>query len=431
MNHRLNAAAQDKPSLYVVTLPDGRVVISSKPLLHNDEGVAVNALTIKPIKEFDPASILLFAKFLVLCEPDNDRITFKPSNKQITAYPPWINIFQFLFGREIGNFYSHDSSASQLARFSACVARPSLLLATDEVVHAALCGDEDLAHRMIKANPNYLLQRGNATDFSGRTYTNLTPFQAALITGDDKMAEMTKPYFDRLPNGQAEMQKQVTEIFPQGIEANEKIQKEESETKFAPMLEAVITAIKDAQPADLQAALNNECNNSRLYLVLNKFRSAFTDLSHSEKIFNPHYLLGAFEAYATKFDWNNPNWNKLDLFWRQVIGFVQRFLPANYAQVFAHCLYDIVKNKHLCPRSFNFRDDSDFSFYPLGGAATSMLGFNNAAPDNAGWSVDEGTWLSKGVKRWTFISKLISNKNSKLSELITRRAQSTHSCIIQ
>src|SRR3989338_4108799 len=158
-------ATQVKSNLYVVTLPNERMVISSQPLLHNEEGVTVNALTTKPVKEFNPASILFFAKFLILCGTDQSRITFQPSGKQITAYPAWINIFQFLFGKEIGNFYQHNSSTSQLARFSACIARPALLLATNDVVHAALCGDEDLARRMIERNPNYLLQRGNATDF--------------------------------------------------------------------------------------------------------------------------------------------------------------------------------------------------------------------------------------------------------------------------
>ena len=368
-------ATKAKSNWYVVTLPDGDTVISSQPLLHYASGYVISALTAEPIKSLDLAAVALLAKFIVL---NNENVTFVKfsSNKVIDAYLPWINIFQFLFGK---TFQTHvpNNPAQQLARFSVCITRPSLLLATDVVVRAALCGDEDLARRMIAPNPNYLLQRGNATDFSGRAYANLTPFQAALITGDIEMAEMIKPFFARLENGEAEMQNQVAEIFPCGIEKHETEQKQKSETEFVPMLNELITAIKNASNEDVQAALNNQCNNSGLYLVLNKFRAAFTDLSHGEKIFNPHYLLAAFEAYVNKFDWNNPDWNKLDLFWRQVIGFVQRFLPATYAQAFAYDLFDIVENKHSCPRSFNYRYNSDFSFYPLSDSFT-WLGFNFA-----------------------------------------------------
>lgn len=415
--------AKSNSNLYVVTLPDGRMVISSQPLLHTGEtgpvitslhkDGRVSMLTTKPAKELDLAAILLLAKFIAL--------------KVIGADFPWINIFQFLFGPKFQTHVSNNP-AQQLARFSACIARPSLLLATDNVVHATLCGDEDLARRMIEANPNYILQHGDATDFSGRIYNSLTPFQAALVTGDNKMAEMIKPYFDRLPNGQAEMQKQVTEIFPQGIESHFVAQRLVSETEFNPMLKEVFAAIQNAAPEDLQSALNNECNNSRLYLVLNKFRAAFTDLSQREKIFNPNHLLKAFEVYASKFDWDTPDWHKLDLFWCQVIGFVQRFLPATYAQAFANDLYNIAENNHACPRSFNFELTSGFSFYPVGGSFGG-LGFNWAAAPRMVWFSRAGIglgWQAFGrahVPGRNSFSKLISNKNSKLSELITRQGQ--------
>lgn len=250
----------------------------------------------------------------------------------------------------------------------------------NDVLDAALNGDEAIVKMMLEKNAGYLLYRCTASDFSGRQYDNLTPFQAALITGDEKMVDMMKPYFDRLQNGQAKMQKQVTEIFPNGIEANEAAQKRKSETDFAPMLEEVIAAIKNASPEDIQSVRTYDCNNSRLYLVLNKFRAAFDSLSRSEKIFNPHHLLKAFEAYVDKFDKNNSDWrNQLPLFWCQVIGFAQRFLPANYAQVFAYDLYDIVENKHPCPRSLNFRNGSS-SFYPLrlSSDPRAKLGFSHA-----------------------------------------------------
>jgi len=414
-------ATEAKSNWYVVTLPDGDTVISSQPLLHSAYGGSVvNALTTKPVESLDPALIVWLAKFIAL---NNENVTFVKfsSNKVIDAYLPWINIFQFLFGK---TFQMHvpNSPAQQLARFSACIARPSLLLATDVVVRAALCGDEDLARRMIAPNPNYLLQRGNATDFSGRSYANLTPFQAALITGDDKMAEMMAPFFDRLPNGDAEMQKQVAEIFPNGIKAHEEAQKRKSETEFVPMLDELIKAINNAKSADLQAALSLQDNQSELCKALDTFRGAFTELSHGEKIFNPHYLLAAFVAHVRTFRWNDLGRIRLDLFWRQVIGFLQRFLPATYAQAFAYGLCYMADNICSCPRSFNLRHAYRFSFYPLSGPF-SGLGFNFAYELGFPWE-----WQIAALE---VVSKFVSNKNNKLPELITRRAQSAHSCIIQ
>jgi|GEM_PF-6490295 len=434
------AAQSGKLTIYQVTLPDGRVVMSSKALLHDENERALNvvdsqALTTKPIKEHDSDAILFLAKFVVLCNADQNKLTFKHSNKKIPEYPVWSNIFQFLFGPKF-DIYHLNVAQSQLATFSACIARPQLLLAANDVVYAALCGDEDLARRMIAANPNYLLQRGSTTDFSNRKYDNLTPFQAALITGDDVMAEMMKPFFLHLPNGEAEMQRQFAKIFRNGIEAHIASQKQNAFN-----FDAIFNAINTASATEITAALNlegarfDETDEARakpnealnLTEKLNRFREQFTLKSHSEKIFNPHHFLNVFEAYVNKFGWNNPDWHKLDLFWRQVIGFVQRFLPANYAQAFAYSLHDIVENKHRCPRSFNFRYDPAYSFHPPTGWCGG-LGFNWASGiARMGGRPHEAADIVN--MRW-MVTKLMSNKNNRLAELITQRVQSTHCCVI-
>src|SRR3990167_8499778 len=120
----------------------------------------------------------------------------------------------------------------------------------DHVLDAALNGDEAVVHRMLRTNAHYLLYRGTASDFSGRKYENLTPFQAALITGDVEMAEMMKPFFDHLPGGEAEMQKQFNGIFPHGVEAHAAVQKQNAFN-----FDAILAAIRAALPADLDAAL--------------------------------------------------------------------------------------------------------------------------------------------------------------------------------
>lgn len=130
----------------------------------------------------------------------------------------------------------------------------------------------------------------------------------------------------------------------------------------------------------MASALANEDNGSALFRELNNFKFAFTQHSHSEKVFNPNHLLRAFELYDTRWERvapTDPDYPKRALFWRKILSFVQRgFLPASDAQAFSYGLYDIVVNKHPCPRSFNFRYDPSSSFYLN---SKSEFGFDEAA----------------------------------------------------
>ncbi|MGE3318030.1 MAG: hypothetical protein AB7I18_01930 [Candidatus Berkiella sp.] len=117
------------------------------------------------------------------------------------------------------------------------------------------------------------------------------------------------------------------------------------------MLQAIIHAPNNEVTAALAKAFDN---NLPLHRALEKFRKAFTEKSLSEIVFNPYHLLKAFETYNTEFD-NLGNWDKRNLFWRQVIGFVQRYLPACTLQAFAQGIYYIVEDKEPLKRSFQFK----------------------------------------------------------------------------
>ena len=216
----------------------------------------------------------------------------------------------------------------------------------NDVLDAALNGDEAIVKMMLEKNEGYLLYRGTASDFSGRKYENLTPFQAALITGDVEMAEMMKPFFDRLRDGKAEMKKQFDKI----ISNDNAKQKKKLEVEFARMLNTVIEAIKGASNKDVKAAHRNKHNNSRLYSVLQEFRAEFTRLMHSEKVFNPSHLLNALRGYEDKFYGITSFFvteNQRSLFWLKVYGFMQRFLPVNYAQFLIYGLNKIFDMDNL------------------------------------------------------------------------------------
>ena len=152
--------------------------------------------------------------------------------------------------------------------------------------------------------------------------------------------------------------------------------------------------------------------------ALKKFREAFTCLSKSEKVFNPQHLLRAFSLYDEKFDsWS---WDQRDLFVRQVIGFLQRFLPANIAQVFVYGFYDIMENKHAIPDHFNFRFNPAYHIFP-GSHSCDGLGFDfmARAAGSPGWRYVAG-WAANAV---AFFTKLMSRKNSMLSELYAASAR--------
>ena len=108
-------------------------------------------------------------------------------------------------------------------------------------------------------------------------------------------------------------------------------------------------------------------------------------------MFNPQHLITAFELYNSQFDrWN---WNQRDLFWRQVVGFVQRFLPANCAMDFAQGLYNRVENKERSKRSFNFTL-GDAAIFPLSFGSFSGLGYEGAVLAGGGaWALaSAGLW---------------------------------------
>lgn len=71
-------------------------------------------------------------------------------------------------------------------------------------------GNQDAAEKGIKLNPELLLKRGTVTDYSGRTFTNITAFEYALWALDTRyMCNMMLDCLSTLDNEtQAEMIKQ-------------------------------------------------------------------------------------------------------------------------------------------------------------------------------------------------------------------------------
>jgi len=239
------------------------------------------------------------------------------------------------------------------------------------------------------------------TDYSNKPVVNQTLLQAAACAGDvainpgeKEMCEMIASY---LPAD--EVATQFVELFPEGIEAHEEAQKRQSQTDFEPMLQAVKQAILAENSPDprnpndpnnnLNATLSKNVTNELYLKIETLFRQPYTALSHREKIFNPYHLLRAFEVYNEL--WNqlesngsNRDYKKRDLFWRQIIGFCQRFMPACYTQAFSQGLHYLVKvdqsdswRPEVFRRDLKLRCDN-FSYFPLSPDSRSGLGFDFA-----------------------------------------------------
>ncbi|WP_133131063.1 hypothetical protein [Legionella yabuuchiae] len=237
-------------------------------------------------------------------------------------------------------------------------------------------GEEAEALKMIDKNPRLLLILSKATDYSGRSYQGLTPFQAALSSHDVALWKKIESYFDKLPDGEAEKVRQFRQLFPEGLPQQESYDFTE-----------LVQVISNSSDADIMAALRKEKNDTPICQALNGFRTAFTDLAIKEMFFNPSHLIDALKVYDAQFErWSS--WNQRNLFWRQVIGYTQRFLPACYAQAFCQGLYYILEVKKPLSRSLKFKYD-DASYYPL--TDSSGLGFDFAVA--GAWGGFEGPVL--------------------------------------
>lgn len=266
-----------------------------------------------------------------------------------------------------------------------------------------------------------LSDTGTVKDYSDRTITGMTLLQAAAASGDIDMCLMLKNYMSP-----EEFAAQLSEIFPEGIEAHEAHQQ-----RNAFNFDTIFAAIRAANTTDLDAALNKTDNGSALCRALEEFRHQFTAISNNEKIFNPQHLLRAFEVHNAFWDQcerdgSDRDYKKCDLFWRQIIGYTQRFMPTCYAQAFAQGLCYLVEPYEgaLWWRSEPFNRSlklkhHNFSYFPLPLDSRSGLGFDFVIwPWHNGMGrVSNAMGGHGGVDAVApLFQKLLSSKNIELSE---------------
>lgn len=302
--------------------------------------------------------------------------------------------------------------------------RPELLTPT-VALKAAVYGSEDFVREIVTSRPELLLDSSTIViDLSGKEIKGLTPLQAAICAGDVFMVRMmfevlTQTTAPDLDQGQYEdqdfldmsyqrsvreerikiqklsfnpwdeIQRQFSAIYPDSIDSVEAAQQALAQEFKTSKLNDIFTAINTVTEIDIQSELKNpgQINDASgpLNVALRDFREQFAHTSNLELIFNPYYLLKAIEFYKEQF--NNFNCrNRRDLFWRQVIGYIQRHLPAYYLQAFATSMPGILYY-HQANLERNFK----FLFpYPLDDRLNNNLGYEYALETRSGQKIAGG-----------------------------------------
>lgn len=445
-----------------------------------------------------------------------------PGTYPVLVYDMWMATLSIALGlnhqqlENLGNFALHGERAprSRLPLFSIQASDVSF-----DVLTPLILGDVALAERMIEAYPKYLLAKGSATGFCGKTIQEVTPLQLAVCVGDTDFLPVIEAGFAHLPDGQVEKHKQLKEILHRSLDfylkkyeadiirlhqlkdslPDNDVQHAEINNKLAltkkiihgctqglmhlandnlveafkahdivqkdvadafDLIDKIVDAVTRATTAEAAHASGTALINgeaafkqtdaerakplSALTLVemINRLREEFKCLNEGEVMVNHYYLQKAFNLYVAQFNTWNPapynTWEKCDLFWRQIIGFIQRFLPANLAQAFAQGIYYIVEDKETLNRSFNFRHDPGHSFFPLSDSVTG-LGFNYACAVRGfvwgGWGVRLG-WLcafDAVDDADVLLQNLCRAKTIKLGELMlpSPASRAERRCVIQ
>ncbi|EKD54525.1 MAG: hypothetical protein ACD_60C00075G0004 [uncultured bacterium] len=213
----------------------------------------------------------------------------------------------------------------------------------------------------------------------------------------DGMSEMIASYLRQLPEGEAEIAKQMNERFP-----DEKSEEERC-LRDIEALNKVVKAIEDATDA--------ECNQA-----LAEFRQYLEPkgVITTGKQFNEKLLLHALDLYIEKYAAFGNEWRSLKnlLFWEKIICYIRRFLPANLAQTFAG------NDKNL-KRSLG--DYFDTSFFPLNDrfsldANFPVRTYSSDYPDSSSSICLIGS-LNAAWAAFSFLSKIMLSKNSSIKNL--------------
>ena len=293
------------------------------------------------------------------------------------------------------------------------------------LLHHIAYGNLASAKAMLDVKPRLVLQAGNVVTPSGLKVKRTSPLEGALGAGDVEMAKMIAPYFDsrKIAGGAKVRAEQYARYRPH-------IDNIFMQTPYDFTL--LITTLKHASFTDVDAELSNDMTHeSALRDVLTQFRKEFTPGEINVGMhFHYQHLLHAAKVYDQEF-YNLQDYDKARLFARQVIGFIQRNLPAIDRMIFAQGLRRVVDYNFAIKRSFKFAyDSSEFPFTDRGYSIHSGLGFEHFIGE---FGLPALSWGEVGPRPAIWqgnFEKLISSKIFMLTELArAQREEKTFQCV--
>lgn len=258
-----------------------------------------------------------------------------------------------------------------------------------KLLECVLLGKEMEALAIMKISPELLLIKSKVIDYSGRIII-ATPFQAAIGNGDKHIWKMMLEYIDpRKALGQFQ------EWFPRKVQSPSAQELQAYQTYYSNIALAIIN------DADLGKA------------AIEKFRQEIT----SQKVitqglhFDLYQLMAAYQVFKIYFDTFDTRSTHSDLFWNQVVGYVQRQMTAFDAQVHCSGIHGVLENENNFTRKLTIQRDT-MEFFPLKNGVD--LGF-----DFACYSNQAGGWLHYQIvpRAISFLKEYMEKKQMHLQDL--------------
>lgn len=282
--------------------------------------------------------------------------------------------------------------------------------------HAAYAQKEDVQAliAMLEENPRLLLQAGDVITPGGYEILRVTPYEFLLGAGDYELAEIVQGYFSKIENGEKSMYYQY-ERYRTHIEGILTQQPYD----LAPLIEL----IKKATPGEISALLNKDMSGEgELCKAMIQFRRDWAPKALTKPCMHYNYasLKHAFELLDR--EWynlckaSNDNYNKVNLVWRQLIGFEMRRMPGIDRCVMAQGLHYVIEDKTPVARTYTLTNGGVLvPTFPVTVADDSIDGLGGDFAINVFARRARGT---VGPTRISLLWGLMSNKNFKLAELM-------------
>ncbi|HEX2549362.1 MAG TPA: hypothetical protein VHM20_06010, partial [Gammaproteobacteria bacterium] len=306
----------------------------------------------------------------------------------------------------------------------------------DNLLLHVIRGEQKAAEIIITQHPDYLLDPGHVIDFSGRQFYR-TALQCALAARDvifkdnikECMAEMIIRHLRMQPNGDEVIAAQVNQQFPLSWNKDESIEN----LKDMAAVEEIFKKIYESTSAE-QLTLPME--QFRNYLKRKYLRDENDNIIIRTTGYDFNYKM-LQKAYQLHIKYENQRigrqyyYHRNDIAWVQVIGYLQRFLPACEGQIYAQNLLDVMIYDHAFSRCLDTygRNFPSFGvFFPL--EENKGLGFNIAEPRGPGQNMGS---IGGEHDAYSCYEKIILKKNSRMQEILgnVQSFENTNMCSIQ